>query len=107
MRGATRAGMLSPQPDTGPVVPGERHKETAMIPMTQFNQRLAEHTTRIDRVNQQGWIWQEMRTAGDAPVLRTTTGIAPIRRRIGVSIIRVGEWLRGAPTGHVADRAVV
>ena len=78
-----------------------------MTTMTVYDLRVTDHRTRTDRVNRHGWIWQVSPTAGVAPPSRTTTVIAPIRQRIGGSIVRVGEWLRGAPTGHVADRAAV
>ena len=65
-----------------------------MTLMTEFNQRAADHDARISRINQQGWMWEAPRS----------TGVAPIRQRIGGAIVRVGEQLRGAPTGHVADR---
>ena len=78
-----------------------------MTTMTVYDQRLADHLTRTARINQHGWIWQASPSAGVAPPSRTATVLAPIRQRIGVSIVRVGEWLRGAPTGHVADRAAV
>ncbi len=78
-----------------------------MTTMTAYDQRLTDHLTRTARVNRHGWIWHASQSAGVAPPSRTATALAPIRQRIGVSVVRVGEWLRGAPTGHVADRAAV
>jgi hypothetical protein len=106
MRDATCAGMLSPQPDTGPMDAGEGHKETVMTSMTAYDVLMTEHLTRTARVNQRGWIYQATQSTGVASASRTTTVLAPIRQRIGASIVRVGEWLRGAPTGQVANRTV-
>ena len=74
---------------------------------TEFTQRAADYEARISRINRQDWMWQAPRSAGFTPVPRTTTVFTPIRRRIGGAIVRVGEQLRGEPTGQVADRAAV
>ncbi len=78
-----------------------------MTTMTVFDLQLKDHHARISRINRHGWIWHASLSAGVAPPSRTGTVLAPIRQRIGGSIVRAGEWLRGAPTGHVADRAAV
>jgi hypothetical protein len=67
-----------------------------MVSTTVFSQRVTDHHARIAHVNRQGW----MRDAA-----RPATGRTPVRRRIRAAIVRVGEWLRGAPTGRLADRA--
>jgi hypothetical protein len=99
--------MLSSQPDTGPRVSGEGHKEKVMTTMTAFDLLLTDHLTRTARVNQQGWIWQATRTTDVVSASRTTTLLAPIRQRMGASMVRIGERLQGAPISHIADRAAV
>lgn len=79
-----------------------------MTPITAFNQLMAEHTTRIARVNKQGWMWQASQSTGVAGVASASpiaTMAESTRWRFGVAIVRVGEWLRGAPADSVADRA--
>ena len=78
-----------------------------MTTMTAFDLRVKDHLTRTARVNQQGWILQAPRFSGVTSTSKTTTVLAPIRQRIGVSMIRAGERLRGAPIGRVADHAAV
>ena len=78
-----------------------------MTTMTVFDLRVKDHHARIARINRHGWIWHASLSAGVTPPSRTAAVLAPIQQRIGGSIVRVGERLRGAPTGHVADRAAV
>jgi hypothetical protein len=86
---------------------GEGHKETVMTTVTAYDVLMTEYRTRTARVNQRAWIYQTTQSTDVAPAARTTTVLAPIRQRIGASIVRVGERLRGTPTGHVANRTVV
>jgi hypothetical protein len=79
----------------------------AMTPMTAFDLPVADHHARISRINQQGWMWRTPQSAGATPISRMTTVPAPIRQQIGASIVRVGEWLRGASASHASDRAAV
>jgi hypothetical protein len=78
-----------------------------MTTMTAYDQRLADHLTRIARVNQQGWMRQASPLTRFAPTPRNATVLASIRQRIGVVIVRAGERLQGSSAGRVADRAAV
>jgi hypothetical protein len=78
-----------------------------MSTMTDFDLRLADHATRIARVNQQGWLQETFRPAGVAPAPRHATSLASIRQRMGLVVVRAGQRLQGTSTGRIADRAAV
>lgn len=77
-----------------------------MINVTDFDQRVADHVNRIDRVNRDFWT----RAATDNWVTRTlriSTGIASSRQRMGAAVVRTGERLQGTTVRHATDPSAV
>lgn len=78
---------------------------TAMTTMTAYDQRLAEHHTRVARVNQHAWKRPPSRPAGIRYRARPASFLVALRREVGMAIVQFGERLQGTPAGNVADRA--
>jgi len=78
-----------------------------MIDATDLDQRLAEHLTRVARINREAWKQEASLPTGPTRTRGISFAVASLRQRAGVAIVHAGERLQGTPTGRAADPATV
>ncbi|MFL5762016.1 MAG: hypothetical protein ACJ789_20145 [Thermomicrobiales bacterium] len=76
-----------------------------MINLTNLDLVLMDHTTRVARVDREGWLREATAPTGSNRAPKLTTFVGSLRRHLGGALVGVGEHLRGTPAAHAAHPA--
>lgn len=73
-----------------------------MINLTDFDCRYADHAARVAPVDRESWMWEGLAPTAGGRTRRVVAVAGPMRRHLGGTLVRVGEWLQGTAAGNPA-----
>jgi hypothetical protein len=90
---------------TNPDGPGRRREETAVISLTDLDNRRADHAARVARADREGWLRDAQAAGARSRQWGAANGVGSVRRHLGGALVRAGMRLQGPPVAHAADPA--
>jgi hypothetical protein len=76
-----------------------------VVNLTDLDRVLMDHAARAARADREGWLRDVSAPTGGSRTHELATVVGMMRRRLGETLVRAGERLRGTPAGHAANPA--